>query len=70
MCKVNFLDRDAGCPFWEKNGAYSFGSSKQNTHICIYIQESDNGVPLNYYRFREQTGLLFSVRLSRLHGYV
>ena len=49
---------------------YRFGSSKQNTHVCIYIQEGDNGVPLNYYRFHQQTGLLFSLRLFRLHGYV
>ena len=56
--------------FLEKNGAYRFGSLKQNTHVCIYMQEGDNRVPLNYYRFRQQTGLLFSVRLFRLHGYV
>ena len=58
--------------FLGKNGAY--GSSKQNVHVCINIQ-GDNGVPLNYNRFRQQTGqkpgyLLFSVRLVRLHGHV
>ena len=32
-----------------------FGSSKQNTHVCIYIQEGDNGVSLNYNRHWTKT---------------
>ena len=50
MCKVNFLDRDAGRPFWEKRCILT-----QNKHVCIYIQEGDNGVSINHNRHWTET---------------
>ena len=55
--------------FWGEKGvelAFVFGSSKQNTHVCIYTQEGGNGVSLNYNRHWTETRIsaIFSAIVS------